>query len=57
MMAEVKTQNVFSKDELLRSEKYKLQTDVLNALLDDEKKYTIEETDKLIEKFMKGKVK
>lgn len=55
-MAEAKTKAVFSKAELLRSKKYRLQTDVLNALLENDKKYTLDETDKIIEKYMKGKV-
>ena len=46
----------YKKDQILTSAKYASKKDVLNALLDD-KEYTLQEVDNLIEKFMKGKVK
>lgn len=46
----------FSKAKILRFERYKTRVDLLNVLLDDEKPYTTDEVDGLIEKFMKGKV-
>lgn len=46
----------FSKAKILRFERYKNRVDLLNVLLDDEKPYTTDEVDGLIEKFMKGKV-
>ena len=46
----------YKKDQILASAKYASKKDVLNALLDD-KEYTLQEVDGLIEKFMKGKVK
>lgn len=48
---------VFTKEQLLSSQRYKNKRDVLNALLFDTKTYTQKEADRLIERFMKGKVK
>lgn len=47
----------FTKGELLKSSRYSNQRDVLNAVLDNDKRYLFTEVDKLIEKFMKGEVK
>lgn len=47
----------FTKEQLLASVRYHNRRDLLNALLDKDKKYTIDEVDKLISGFMKGKVK
>lgn len=46
-----------SKEQLLRSKRYAKRVDLLGALLDDTKQYTIEEVDAAIDTFMKGKVK
>lgn len=57
--AETKTkkQTEYSKEQLLQSNKYKNRQDLLNVLLEDGKYYSISTVDKLIENFMKGKVK
>ena len=47
----------FSKDSLLRSQKYADYRDVLTALLEDGKAYTHGEVDGFIEKFQKGMVR
>lgn len=47
----------FSKEQLLRSERYRDRRDLLGVLLKDGKLYSIKETDALLNKFMKGKVK
>ncbi len=47
----------FTKDQLLASKRYANRQDILNALLKDSEKYTIEQVDALIEKFMKREVK
>lgn len=52
-----KTEPLFSKAQILASAKYRVRRDLVDALLDDGKKYTIKEVDELINKFMKGKVK
>lgn len=46
-----------SKEQLLRSQRYMKRRDLLGALLEDDKRYTIEEVDAAIDNFMKGKVK
>ena len=47
----------FSKQQFVRSAKYRDRRDLVDALLDGSKKYTMEQVDKLIDEFMKGKVK
>ena len=46
----------FSKEQLMNSSKYIARRDLLDALLDDNKEYSINETETIIERFMKGKV-
>ena len=50
------TERVFSKEQLISSSKYIARRDLLDALLDDNKEYSINETETIIERFMKGKV-
>ena len=47
----------FSKEQLVKSNKYENRRDLLNALLKNDTKYTLEQVDKIIESFMKGAVK
>lgn len=62
-MAKVKAEkkevkeNKFSKEQLLKSQKYKNERDLINALLKEDKKYSLSDVDKIIDDFMKGKVK
>lgn len=53
---ENRVENTYSKDQILASEKYAKRRDLVNALLDDDKEYTIEEVDEMMQKFLKGKV-
>ncbi|WP_124065996.1 hypothetical protein [Clostridium sp. E02] len=46
----------FTKQQLLLSEMYCSQSDLLCALLEDEKKYTLAEAEELMNQFKKGKV-
>lgn len=46
----------YSKSELILNEKYLKHKDVLNVLLKENELYSFLETDKIIEKFMKGRV-
>lgn len=48
---------VFAKSDLLRSKRYSKQRDILNALLKDEKMYTLKEVDKIIKTFLTKEVK
>lgn len=61
MTATVKnsTENIdkFSKKQLINSKKFALRADLLKVILDEKELYSIEETEKAIEIFMKGKVK
>lgn len=51
------TEVQYTKDHLIASKKYANRRDLISALLADDKIYTLDEVDALIEKFMKGKVK
>lgn len=51
-----RTENTYTKDQILASKKYVKRRDLINALLDDGKEYTIEEVDEMMQKFLKGKV-
>ena len=46
----------FTKAQILASAKYGNSKDLVNALLDDGKTYTVESIDRKINQFMKGKV-
>lgn len=48
---------VFTKEQILTSKKYQHRKDVINVLLKDDQSYTSNEVDKLIDDFMKRKVK
>lgn len=48
------TKAVFTKRQLATSERYRGQRDIINALLNENAKYTIEETDNIINRFLKG---
>lgn len=50
------TEPVFSKEQILASDRYANRRDLVDALLED-KSYTLETVDNLIEKYMKGQVK
>lgn len=45
-----------SKEQLLRSNRYTNRRDLVGALLEDDKQYTLAEVDTAIDNFMKGKV-
>lgn len=47
----------FSKEQILASAKYHNNRDLVDAILYEKKKYTIENVDSLVEKYMKGEVK
>lgn len=46
----------FSKKQIVSSKRYRNNVDLLNAVLKDNKTYTLKEVDGIIEKFKKGKV-
>lgn len=47
----------YSREQLLTSDRYRNRRDLISAILEDGKSYTLAEVDKKIEEFMKGKVK
>lgn len=47
----------FTKKQILASEKYCNNRDMVDALLDESKKYTMEQVDKLVDSYKKGTVK
>ena len=61
-MAKKKTEDInekvvrYSKEQILNSKKYTNRRDALGVILADKKKYTKEEVDSLLDKFMKGMV-
>jgi len=50
-------QEMFTKEQILVANKYMDRKDILNTILIDGQKYSIEKVDALLEKFMKGMVK
>ena len=53
----VKEKIGFTKEQILKSEKYKNRVDLINTLLTNDKLYDLAEVDEAITKFMKGSVK
>lgn len=47
----------FGKEQILASERYKEKRDLVDALLDEKKKYTLETVDRMIETYQKGQVR
>ncbi len=47
----------YAKEQLIASQRYADKRDLLEALLDDDKKYSFSDVDSKIEKYMKGEVK
>lgn len=45
------------KDQILASERYHSQRDLVDALLEEEDRYTTEAVDRLIERYKKGQVR
>ena len=48
---------VFTKEALMNSKRFRNERDLVSALLEDGKEYTIPEVEDAIAKYMKGKVK
>ncbi len=47
----------YTKNELKEAEKFKSKIDIIEALFDEDKTYTIEEAEAIINGFLKGRVK
>lgn len=50
-------EHLFSKEQLIASERFAGRRDLLEILLEEGKRYSISEVEKKVEKFMKGKVR
>lgn len=55
--AAVKAESGFTKEQLIASERFRGRKDIINALLAPDKRYTAETAEKMIDTYMKGKVK
>lgn len=49
-------ENKFTKEQLVNSQKFRQYKDLLQAILKENKQYTLKQIDEEIKKFMKGKV-
>lgn len=54
---DIKIVKRFSKEQILESKKFRTRRDLLNVVLEEGKKYTLEEVEIKIEEFMKKVVK
>lgn len=52
----MKNETMYTKDELKGSERFKNRRDAIDALFVDGREYSIEEAEKIIKAFMKGRV-
>ncbi len=52
-----KKEKIFTKEQLLNSERFRGKRDLAEAVLADGKKYSAEEAEKIIDKFLKGSVR
>lgn len=52
-----KVENKFSKEQLITSNRFRERRDILEALLETGKLYTVKTVEEKIESYMKGKVK
>lgn len=48
---------VFTKEQIVASKRFQYRRDLLSAVLDDGKSYTMVQVETLMEKYMKGQVK
>lgn len=55
-LTEKKEEAAYSKEQLLSSKKYKDRKDILSALLEEEKPYTIKQVEEVIESYQKRSV-
>lgn len=51
------SKNLFSKEQLLFSERFRDRRDILSAVLNADRKYSIEAAEQAIAEYMKGQVK
>lgn len=49
-------ESLYSKEQILKSNKFKNRIDILNVLLQDDKDYTLSDVENVLNKFMKRRV-
>ena len=54
---ETQKEERFAKTDLLRSEKYRGESDLIDALMEDGKMYTLKEADTIVNEYRKGRVR
>lgn len=52
-----KEKAVYAKEQIIASQRFGSRRDLAEAVLEKDRNYTLEEADKLIEKYLKGKVR
>ncbi|MCI8484703.1 MAG: hypothetical protein HFH41_10230 [Lachnospiraceae bacterium] len=57
MAGKNRSQSLFSKEKLLASRQFQGRKDIMNALLLPKEQYTMEQAQKMMENYMKGKVR
>ena len=57
MTKKVKKETTFTKRQIINSKRYRHRVDLLNVLLQDDKRYSHSDIKKEISKFLKGSVK
>ena len=55
--AAAKAESSFTKEQLIASERFRGRRDIINALLSHDKQYAVRDAEKMIDTYMKGKVK
>lgn len=50
------TEPVFTKEQILKANRFAKRKDLVNALLTDGKEYSIDQVERMIQKYLKGKV-
>lgn len=55
-LTEEKKETAYSKEQLIMSKKYKDRNDMLSALLEEDKQYTIKQAEEIMENYKKRRV-
>jgi len=50
-------ESVFSKEQILQASRFSEHVDIIDALLENDRQYTIRQVEDIVGKFLKGKVK
>lgn len=50
-------ESVFSKEQILQASRFSEHIDIIDALLENDRQYTISQVEDIVSKFLKGKVR